>query len=233
MEVPTSGFTVAALIVLALPGIVYAGIRRWLRGELHEDRNFGVALARGVVLSILFAISYLLISDGSFPVELDAEGNVIVHDWKAMGLIVLVFFIGMPAGLALTILHRDIRWVAFEVRWLCWLRYPIPASGHETVATAWDFAVRKNQAAWVRICRGNKEWVGGWVTRGSYSTTYPDAPSIYIDQQFVMLEDGQIGEPLLGTGVWVSIVETDVVSWQRVEGATNERSRQTRTASNQ
>lgn len=217
MEIPGSSFAVAALIVLAFPGIVFAGIRRWLRGEMPEDRNIGLALVRGVVLSVVLTACYLLIfgSWEGFGVRSEGSGeSVEITDARSVGLVVLILYVLVPLVIAVIFHHRYIRWAAPRAPGWTWLRFPQSRHGYTMTPAAWDFAARANTQAFVRIHRANGDWIGGWYTGGSYTTTYPEPTSIYISNQFRMNNDGTFGDPLPNTGVWVAISETDVVSWQ-------------------
>lgn len=213
MTVPTTSFAVAAFIVLALPGLVFAAVRRWLRGELHEDRNFGIAIARGVILSATLTSAYWAIFGTAIGQVFTTDSDrVSVRDWRLAGLVVLTLYIVAPAVLAAVFCSRDIAWRLAGH----WFPIPYPRRGHASVPTAWDFAAGLNHDTYVRIRKASGDWVGGWYTRKSYVTTYPESPSIYIHEQYEMQADGTFGESL-NSGVWVSIGEGDIVSWMRAE----------------
>ncbi|SDO31626.1 hypothetical protein SAMN05216368_1154 [Cryobacterium flavum] len=224
MEIPGSSFAVAALIVLAFPGIMFAGIRRCLRGEMPEDRNIGLALARGVVLSVVLTACYLVIFGSWEGFGVRSEGSsqsVEITDARSVGLVVLILYVLAPLVIAVVFHHRYIRWVAPKTPVWAWLKFPQSSHGYTMTPAAWDFAASANSQAFVRIHRANGDWIGGWYTRGSYTTTYPEPTSIYISNQFRMNDDGTFGDLLPNTGVWVAISETDVVSWQTMPDVPN------------
>lgn len=218
MTVPTTSFAVAAFIVLALPGLVHGSLRRWLLGELHEDRNFGVAVARGIVLSIALASVYAVIFGSGLDLVVESTPNKIsVRDWRLLGLSVLVLFIGVPLAGSLAwyqLYHDAINWTQVKWKPLRWVRLPHTKHGYSSTPAAWDVAARNNPNTFVRVKKSNGDWIGGWYTQGSYVTTYPESPSIYIGHQYAMNPDGGFKEQIEGTGVWISISDGDVVSWQ-------------------
>lgn len=59
--VPSSLGQVVILLLLVLPGIVYAATRRWLRGPDAEDREFSVRVLRAIAVSVSLDATYLLV----------------------------------------------------------------------------------------------------------------------------------------------------------------------------
>jgi hypothetical protein len=141
----------------------------------------------------------------------------LVRDWRLLGLTVLVLFVGVPLIGSLVwchFYHDAINWKKVEWKPLARVHLPHAKHGYSETPSAWDFAARTNPNTFVRVKKTNGDWVGGWYTRGSYVTTYPESPSIYIGHQYEMDETGGFKEQMVDTAVWISISEGDIVSWQ-------------------
>lgn len=211
----------AAIIVLALPGFIYAAIRRWARGEQSDDRNVGLLFARGLAFTVSLCAVYFLVGGGALAGGLDFQtksGQVSVTDVRVVAGVVLLFFVIVPALAALVLVRDDLRWETPDrpewwPKWK-WARVPHSRHNYISVPTSWDHGVRANtDGSWVKIRRDNKYWVGGWFTKGSHATTYPEPESIYIAEQYAMTEEGNFGEPIPGAGVWLKVNPSDIVIW--------------------
>ncbi|WP_022901865.1 DUF6338 family protein [Humibacter albus] len=218
MGVPTTSFAVAALIILAVPGIIYAGIRRWAGGERAEDRNPGLLFVRGLIFAVTLTATYALIFGGLLFDGLKsgpAGEQIIVARPRLASAVVLVLYLLMPALVTLLLVRKDIEWRPVSSGGLHWLKLPRSRHNYVTVPTSWDHSVRRNQNAWVKVKRSNGEWIGGWFTTGSHATTYPEKPTIYINEQWEMSSEGAFTKPIPDTGVWLAINDTDIVIWTK------------------
>lgn len=227
MGVPESSFAIAAFIVVALPGFLYAAVGRWARGESASDRDVSLTVARGAAFAVTLTGMYLVVF-GTWLFEgigVDATAEALtVSDPRRLGATVLVFYIIVPTLISVFLHRQHIAWSrpgwavdkAGDVKkGRRWAKYVHSRHGYSNVPSAWDHAARQNHNAWVKVKRSNGEWVGGWFTKGSYVTTYPEPRGIYVADQFAMSEEGNfIGEdPLPGTGVFLTISDTDLVFW--------------------
>lgn len=227
MGIPEGSLAIAAFIVLALPGFIYAGVGRWARGESATDRNVGLTVARGAVFAVALTGIYLLFFGNWLYDGLGtgaATDAVIITNPRLLGLAVLLFYIAVPTVASIVLHRRRIEWVspnwatdakANAKRGLRWVRLPQSKHGYNSVPSAWNHATEQNHQAWVKIKRSNGEWVGGWFTKGSFVTTYPEPRSIYIAHQFRMTDDGNFDgeDPIPGAGVFLMISDDDVVFW--------------------
>ena len=94
------------------------------------------------------------------------------------------------------------------------LRAKITDSRYESTPTAWDLVTTTTEAGWVRVRLADGVWVGGRFGNSSYFSTYPEPRDLYIQEQYVMSENGDFGEPLPSTGgVWVAIRDDYLVEW--------------------
>jgi len=223
MDIPTDGFAVASLIVLALPGLIYSAVRRWLRGEGPEDRDWSLTFMRGVFLAVVLSAAYLLVFGGQIfdGLALDSgSGTITIASPRRVGLGVLVLYVLVPIGVSLIAQGRYLTWKPWVDRggWR-WIGHPASRVGFNPTPTAWDHAIQldAHQAVWIRVRRADGTWLGGWFTGGSFATAYPEPRSIYIDQQWSVLENGDFGKEMPNAGIWVNIADGDVVFWTRPE----------------
>lgn len=218
MGVPTTSFAVVALIVLAVPGIIYAGVRRWAGGEQPEDRSPGLLFVRGLIFAVVLTTAYALIFGGLLFDGLKSGptgDQIVVTRPRFVSAVVLVLYLLVPAIVALFLARKDIEWRAVTGDRFKWLKLPRSRHNYVTVPTSWDHSVRRNQNAWVKVKRSNGEWIGGWFTTGSHATTYPERPTIYINEQWEMSPHGTFRKPIPDTGVWLAIGDADIVIWTK------------------
>ena len=223
MGLPEGSFAVAAFIVLALPGLIYAAIRRGLNGSRPEDRDVAQSIVRSAVFAIVLTCVYALLFAGMLVGGL-APGSetdtVIITDLRAVALTVLVFYALVPAVLAALLHLHHITWV--QPGAVKWLRIPRSKHGYTSTPNAWEHAVRRNPHSWVKIRRASGQWIGGWYSGGSFATSFPEPESIYIHEQYEMTAGGNFGKPIPNTGVHVAIGEGDIVIWVRTSLPTEE-----------
>ncbi|MEI2269476.1 DUF6338 family protein [Microbacterium sp. No. 7] len=238
MGIPASSFAVAAFVVIALPGFIYAAVSRRFRGEAATDRDVALTVARGAVFAVTMTAFYLAFLGAGLLGSLsaaDTPDSFVVNNPKYLGGVVLILYVAVPAIVSLLLNWRHVEWSnpAWTLREdgsrkavLGWVRYPRSRHGYSSMPSAWDHAASENHGAWVRVRRSNGEWVGGWYTAGSFATTYPEPRSIYIARQYVLKDDGTIVKPEPNTGVFLSIGDDDMVFWtnpKRNEGDPDER----------
>jgi len=216
MGLPSNSLAIAVFIVVALPGFIQAGIRRWARGEMAHDRELGLSVARGAVFAVaLTAVYFVAFGEGLVAgIESGVEADELgVSDAREVGLKVILLYLVVPAVLALMLQRRHITWDRHGTKG--WLPVPHSKYGYTTTPTAWDHAARDIQSVWIKIKRGNGEWVGGWYTKGSQVSTYPEQRGLYIDQQFAVDGDGRFRDAVPLTGLYVTINDDDLVFWTR------------------
>lgn len=210
MGLPTDSLGIVTLIILALPGLIYAATRRWARGEVAGDRDLGLGIARGTVFAVALTSVYLLLLGPRLFSGLAAssDNEVAIVDARLVALKTLGLYIVVPAAISLLANAKHLDWSLKST--------PKSKHGYTSTPTPWDDLVGTKQNAWVKIQRANGDWVGGWYSGGSVASTYPEPPSIYIADQFEMTDDGNFLEPVgEGTGVFVSLSDGDVVIWSK------------------
>ncbi|GAB3393365.1 DUF6338 family protein [Humibacter soli] len=214
MSIPTTGFAVLAIIVLTVPALAYASVRRWAGGERSGDRDVGLSFARGIVFAVALSAFYAFLfgSVVSGLISISPTGEVAIKAPQLVGLAVLVLYVIVPLAISIAVHHSDIEWVGVS-RGPSWIRLPRSKTGRSDIPTAWDFAASTRQNNWIRVTRADGSRLAGWYTGGSFMTSYPEPRSIYLDQQFEIDAAGTIGGPLPGQGFWITIQDSDIVEW--------------------
>lgn len=238
MIVPTTLFQLAAVLLLAVPGIVYTAVRRWLGGPTPEDQALSVRLTRAVGVSVILDLTYLLVA-GPALVGLVTGGaktqrwtGVIEHPRlvAGVGLVLLVLIPAGLAGMAHLRLRRP-RWrptaddapvpSALSAWWqntarpalMCWSPVRLLPRAHPE-PTAWDRAARDRGGAFVRIYTEDGHWVGGFLGEGSYISTYPQPRDVFIAQEWRLTSTGRFIEPVANSlGVYVPLTGKERVTW--------------------
>jgi hypothetical protein len=215
LDVIEGSFALATFVVIALPGLVYAAVRRWARGEAPEDRNFGLSVARGADFAAGLTGIYMLIFGDALGLGVAAgtdADTLVIRNPRALALTVVGLYLAVPGAIALALNHKYLEWL--PVRSANWLRYPQSKNGYSDTPTAWDHAARRNSSSWVKIRKADGGWIGGWFTKGSFASTYPEQKAIYIDQQYQMSAGGNFGTAIPGAGVLVTVSDGDIVIWE-------------------
>lgn len=220
MGLPEGSFAIASLIVVALPGFISAGIRRWARGEYAEDRMLGLSIARGATFAVVLTSIYLLIFGAQVFESLQAgkdTDTISVSDPHRLAITILLLYVIVPGIVGIVMNRSHIEWKTPQNlpgnALLKWVRFPVSKHGYKSTPSAWDHSVSHNQNAWVKIQRSDGQWVGGWYTKGSFATTYPEPRSIYIAKQYGMTDEGAFSEEIPNTGIFLAIGDGDLVIW--------------------
>lgn len=208
MSLPVTGFGILSLVILAVPGLVYSTVRRWSWGETFTDRSVGLAIARGTTLAVVLNSLYLILFGQiiSDILTFNEAELISVHDPQGLGIWILILYILVPLLLSLILNWAHLRWVK---------SFPYIGSKHGLVRspTPWDDLVRYRSDAWIKIRRANGDWIGGWYSGGSVASSYPESPSIFIGHQYEIDGDGAFGDPIPGSGVYLTIADDDIVIW--------------------
>ncbi|WP_417512460.1 DUF6338 family protein [Microbacterium sp.] len=210
MSLPSDGLGVLFYLALIVPGVVFISVRAQFRGFRDVDRSVGARILLAFVVSAVFDAVYVA-SIGPLVATRGAEltaGEVGTLGWLFVLLAILVpalvSWIVYGGGPLLRPLHE----IAGK------LRRKITDSRYEGTPTAWDLVTTTTEAGWVRVRLADGVWVGGRFGNSSYFSTYPEPRDLFIQEQFVMSEDGDFGEPLpLSGGVWVAVRDDYLVEW--------------------
>ena len=214
MTLPESAFGVVALVALVIPGVVFAGVRSWLRGFKSSDQTAATRILDALLVSVILDAIYLwLFGELLVPFLADPKAELAAHPGRA-GFLATLLGVIVPAAIALG-WHADVSWSPLRSRWWpSWIRFPRRRTAYESTPTAWDKAAPRQADVWVRVLLPSGERVAGWVSGQSFVSTYPHPRDIYIQEQFAVDERGTIGERMEHTaGVWLSIPDGAIVEW--------------------
>jgi len=209
MIVPSSVFELLAVLLLVVPGIVYAAVRRRLIGPVPEDGDFSVRIARALVASLVLDLTYVIVAGDRLAEHLgiaERVGRVVLvdpsHNASSKAFLALLLLIVIPAVLALL---SQLRIVGGRLS-LQQLHHPAP--------TAWDRRATERGDCFVRIWTADGYWVGGLISDQGFISTYPEPRDIFIDVEYHMSADGAFGDPVEGSlGVYVPLASTERVAW--------------------
>jgi hypothetical protein len=211
---PTSAFEIVAIIVLLLPGLVFAVVRRTLRGFQYDDLAIDSRIAQALVISVLLDAVYLVTSAPLIAGMVDlSQDPPRILDPVGLGLTVLVACVGIPGALAALI------YMPFRPRFRLEGETGFVIRGRRTiradsVPTAWDKAASVPDNRLVRVQRPGIGWIGGLYAENSYVSTYPQPRDIYISVQMEVSPEGVFGEAVADTdGVWLRINDDDIVEF--------------------
>lgn len=212
--IPSTALGLLVLLVLVIPGTVYAAVRTAVGGRGPHDREIGTRILRAIIASALLDAVYLSIF-GNWLLELYRPDDLTQHA-RLAGATGLTLGIVMPALLAYVI-HGRPRVARGNLPKFPWIPWPKSTTGYETTPTAWDWAVRGG-GKWIRIRVTPGQWVGGWFGSQSFVSTYPEPRDIFIEDQHHVDPGGVIGEAVEGSaGVWLAIEDGYVIEWVEAE----------------
>lgn len=220
MVVPDSVLGVVALVALVVPGVLYASVRVWAGGFRWTDHTVSARLFEAVLVSIALDAAYLVVAGPELMRVAADPRAALLREPAEVGRWILVLGVLVPVALGCA-LHVRLRWWrpplrVLRVRGLRWVRVPVGrTTAYESVPTAWDKVAARRVDTWVSIELPDGRRVGGWFSTDSFVSTSPRSRDIYIEEQFVVREDGTLGERVENTaGVWVSLPDESLVEWR-------------------
>ncbi|MFE3758865.1 DUF6338 family protein [Nocardia tengchongensis] len=216
MSLPQTVFQFFALLLLVVPGIVFAAMRRRLRGPGRDDKDFSARLATAIAVSIAFASLYALCF-GPWLITLWNKNTHGVPGYlqrpQLSALTVATMAFAVPALVAACCQIR-VRWT-----WRFWKAWPSfswePA--HHPAPSAWDAHAGGLADCFIRIRVADGTWVGGYMPsdRG-FISTYPEPRDIFIPEPWQMGPEGEFLDPVVGgLGMYVPLNGTERVQWTR------------------
>ena len=213
MSLPSDGLGVLFYLALIVPGVVFISVRAQFRGFRDVDRSVGARILLAFVVSAVFDAVYVASIGPLVATRVQSGAELTAGEVGALGWLFVLLAILVPALVSWIAygggpLLRPLRAVAGK------LRTKMTDSRYESTPTAWDLVTTTTEAGWVRVRLADGVWVGGRFGDSSYFSTYPEPRDLFIQEQFVMSEDGAFGEPLpLSGGVWVAVRDDYLVEW--------------------
>ncbi len=193
------------MLLLVVPGFVYTGTRRHLRGGATADeKDFSVRLVHGIAASVVLNCCYL-IAAGPWLVGIisgqtgtDDGLGLIGERPREAG--------GVPVALAFAV-----NWIS-RLTWVAERRERQPFS---PTTSAWDYIAPKRADCFERIRTSEGRWTGGYIEESdSFFSTYPEPRDLFITEEWVMGNDGSFIAPVpCSQGIYVPLSGSELVSW--------------------
>jgi hypothetical protein len=183
VSIPGTGAQLLIALLFVVPGAVYQAARSRLRGPSPADADATGRILRAIAVSAALNAVYLTLL-GRRVIDLIvaiAGGNP--GSWagqaRQAGLVALLLLFVVPAMLALLDYWRT-RWT--------WLPRPLT---YDPTPRAWDYAFTDRSPCFVRVLTHDQQWIGGYWGTGSFATSYPQDPELYLEQAWLLGPDGQ------------------------------------------
>ena len=162
-------------ILFLFPGFV--SLKTWTLFHKNKETAKETLILDCVFFSI---INFGLLSPIAIP--------FLVHGWYEVsafitGIFILIYFVIAPASWPF--IWKFLRNHKFVYKYIQ-LVYP----------TAWDYFVHKRKSCFVIIHLNDDSMIGGYYGKDSYTSTFPDEPSIYLEKSFKINTNGTFGEEI-------------------------------------
>jgi hypothetical protein len=208
--IPQNAASVLITLGLVVPGVVYQGVRRRLRGPTPEDRDLSVRVLRAFTASAALALVYLA-SFGQTILELnDREGTLRARP-RLLAVAALVALFVVPASLAAAgEILRSWRGSALDERFR-----RLFLTTYDPTPTAWDYCFTGRAHSWVRVLT-----VDGRLFRDeSYASSYPEPRELFVEVQYRMEADGTFLEAIpASAGVYIRCDDIRAVEFLQLHG---------------
>jgi len=202
MTLPLTTAQLLSLLFLIVPGFVFQAVRIRLVGRSATDIDLGGRVLRAVVASTVFVLIYTVVVGAPVPLGISDYSATFEAPRKTALLGLLGGFVA-PAACAVISVSTSIwsplsKWRADVAAW-GWVSALRPDVGprFDSRPTAWDVAFQRAEAGWfVRIKMADGSWYAGYWGPESWASTYPEQPSVFVETEYQVDEDGVIGDPV-------------------------------------
>jgi hypothetical protein len=216
MNIPGTIYQLAVLLVLVMPGVVYAAFRSRWRGSSYEDRDVGARVLRAMAVSAALDSIYAIALGPHFYSLAHSEsgkgraGAPLAAHSRELGVWAIFLIFLVPAALAFV--THGLRWgLSGQRPWRLSLDRRRP---YDPTPTAWEWATERMGGCFVRIRRNDGHYVGGWVDERGYAATYPHPRDLFIGRPYRIADDGVFIGPIANAvGMYLSLNDGEVVDW--------------------
>jgi hypothetical protein len=213
MGIPGTGGQLLILVLFILPGSVFQASRSRLRGPNPADQDATSRILRALAVSTGLNALYLAILGEKLLGPLQARSVSAldrVVDARLAGCWALALLFAVPMLLAgLDYWRTRWEWVEKARRAMPGLRL-----AYDPTPRAWDYAFTDISPCYVRVQSADGRWAGGWFAEGSFAASYPEPLELYIEEAFLMGEDGTFMCPQPGSrGMYVRCDDARVVEF--------------------
>ena len=195
--IPSTPTQLLITLVLVLPGFVYQETRIRLRGRAPGEQELTGRLLRAIGLSLFFGLLYVAALGPAWLQDL-GRAEWAVENARALALWALVLGLVVPVVVAHVpnlLDSSSIRDRLAGFRLSRWTRY-------DATPSAWDRAFRDAGPCFVRVRMKDGTWFAGYYGMASYASSFPDPQSLFLESSFAVKPDGEIGDPIEGTGLY-------------------------------
>lgn len=228
---PSTWGQLGLFVAAILPGFVFQGVRARICGDAKQNADLSTRLTRALAISVLLDCLYLLAFGASLARSFGATSGSLSRstDPRALALLLLGLVFALPALLAWMYSYRGsvARWYAKRIRstkqkrlarrahWLAIAdRTRVVRRGPRE--STWDDAVSKvtEREGFVRVRKPDGSWVGGRFSTRSGFSEFPDDPSLFLDEGWIMSDIGEFVRPENGSrGSWILCNDAMVVEF--------------------
>lgn len=213
MPLPVSITQLLLFAVVLLPGLTFAGVKRYCIGIREMDYGATARVLDAIFISLLFLVAYAAIGIAlvggpltQLPQALIDEVNGWPGILRATALVILTVLIpGLIAAFAYKgiAVGRTRPWIQKVER------------GHTSEPRAWEGAARgASSSMFVRVQMEDGRYYGGWYGGSSRMGVYPQGRDLFLERQWKMSPEGVFIEALPdGRGIWISVTDAVVVEW--------------------
>lgn len=197
MTIPSSATQLLVMLVLVIPGFVYQAVRIRIVGRKPGDTDLATRVLRAIVVSTLFALSYVFVVGPEITTAAQAQAEVAGHPRRSALLGFLAAF-AIPAFSAILLNRKQIN-LKFDrtlllhpiktIRAEEWTRY-------DQSPSSWDFAFERSSVGFVRVRMTDGTWVAGYYGTTSYASSHPDPRNLYLETAYSVDSTGEIGDPI-------------------------------------
>lgn len=202
MTVPSTAIQVLVTLVLVIPGFVFQATRIRLVGRSLGDADLAGRILRAIVLSTIFALIYLF-AIGPTIISEESPSDLILKNPRTSAFLGLVGAFLLPAAVAaLPASPRIIgsAYAATGFKNTVLALAPSAWTRHDNRPAAWDVAFQTAEEGWyVRIKHSDGTWYAGYWGPSSWASTYPDPPTLFVETEHLVDDQGVIGDEVSGS----------------------------------
>ena len=130
--------------------------------------------------------------------------------WKTHPALYVLFYV-------VVLLIGPVVWplLWFKLRKTRLVQYFIP---HHPTRKPWDWLFEQKMPYWVIVYLKDGRKVGGLYSSKSFSSSAPEAEQIYLEQAYLINDDGCLERPLIGTAGVLAVGDISVVELFHLDG---------------
>jgi hypothetical protein len=195
--IPSTPAQLLITLVLVLPGFVFQEVRIRLRGRAPGEQELTSRLLRAIAWSLVFALAYAMIAGPQIAEALRDPSTLLEDPTRAA----IAGLLGLVVPGAVGVIPNVFNVLGSGKDWWASLKglRPGQLSSYDPTPSAWDRAFKDAGPCFVRIRMKDGTWFAGYYGQLSYASSFPDAPSLFLEASFKVGDDGEICDAVTGT----------------------------------